>query len=155
MNKNIFFVGLLLACLFGCGESSYFKETKKIPATGWAFSDSLTFKVPISDSSKRFDLLLDLSHSDEYLFQNIYLYINTTLPSGKRLGKRLNVDLADKMGVWKGNCSGSNCDVEVNLQSNAYFNLLGDYQFTLKQFMRTDTLTGVNRVGLRLREVQD
>ena len=149
MKKYIPF--LLLLILASCQESFYYSDSKAFDEDAWGYQDSLEFKVNIADTTTHFDLMLDLIHSADYPFQNIYVYINTQFPNGKRFGKEVNIDLANKLGVWQGKCSGDWCNVRVNLQQNAFFNETGDYTFTLKQYMRTDTLQGIRKVGFNLR----
>ena len=152
MKKLIPSLFFLLLILSGCQESFYFSETNEFNKGGWAYQDSLDFKVNILDTTTHFDLVLDLEHDVEYSYQNIYLYINTLFPSGERFGRQVNIDLADKLGQWQGKCSSKSCQVRVDLQSNAYFNKIGEYVFTIKQFMRMDTLAGIQSMSFRLRE---
>ncbi len=152
MKKYIPF--LLLILLASCQESFYFSESKTFDQGAWVYQDSVDFEVTIPDTTTFFDLVLDLEHTTSYPYQNIYLYIHTLFPTGERYGKQVNIDLADKTGQWQGDCSGEVCNVRVDLQRSAYFNKMGVYTFTVKQFMRMDTLQSIQSVALRLREKQ-
>ena len=143
--------GLYLA---GCGESYYFEETQTIENGNWFYQDSVHFEVDIIDSTQLYALLLDFNHALEYKTQNLYIYINTELPDGKRLGKQLSLDLAAPTGVWHGDCNKRNCDVSINLQQKAYFNQPGKYKFTLKQYMRADPIKGINSISLKIKELK-
>jgi len=143
----------ILAAISGCGESYYFESKRDLSNGLWQYKDSLDFEVDIQDTIQYYSLLLDINHSVDYKTQNLYVYINTEMPDGERLGKRLNIDLAAPTGEWYGDCGKQNCEVLINLQKKAYFNQLGKHKFTIKQHMRQDSLLGINGITLKLKEI--
>lgn len=141
-----------MCLLSACGPKVVFKEKQVFESGSWAFQDSVQFTVDISDTLKTYDLLVEFDHGADYAYQNCYFYVSTTLPSGQWLGKRINIDMADKAGKWYGDCNRQKCKLVINLQSNAFFNQLGDHQFVFKQFMRDDPLADIRAVGFQMVE---
>ena len=91
----------------------------------WTYDNVLDHKLSITDTSKRYDLYLEIDHTTDYEFQNIYMNVYTKYPSGKELKQPLNLNLAEITGKWKGKCKGERCKALVVLQQNTYFNELG------------------------------
>jgi gliding motility-associated lipoprotein GldH len=147
---------LLIFCttlsFLGCKEDFYFESNKVITSDQWSYQDSLDFTFSIADTSMVYNLYLDVNHSMEYPFQNIYLQVATQFPSGKRLKERLPIDFADKTGIWYGNCDSEWCNLRVNLQQGAFFNAIGDHTITLEQFMRVNPLPGIRRLSIKLED---
>ncbi|HHS95229.1 MAG TPA: gliding motility lipoprotein GldH [Phaeodactylibacter sp.] len=146
-NAVLFFCAIVCLTL-ACKEDLYFQSKKEIPAALWAYQDSLDFTFEILDTSAIYNLYLDIEHSTEYPFQNVYLQVYTLFPSGKRDRQRLNIDFADKTGRWYGKCNSEECRLRVFMQESVYFAEQGAYTITLKQFTREDTLSGI--MGMRI-----
>lgn len=142
---------LLIFIVFGiisCEQNILFKEKKEIPGGVWTYRDSLDFKFTVSDTTELYNMYVDFGHADTFPNQNIYLRLYTHFPDGKRLSRARSFDLFNPQGESNGNCSGGECRVHSLLQDNAYFNRPGEYIITLAQFMRRDSLPGINSVGL-------
>lgn len=146
---------ILFACfimLSSCGPDYLFQKKYDFGSSGWAYTDTLTFQVPVKDTMGIYNLFLDVNHTDDYAYQNLYIRIHTTFPDQQKLTERLSVDLAAKNGVWNGACSGKNCQLRVNIQQGAFFNQSGDHTFMIEQFMRQDTLNGVTGITFSIED---
>jgi len=139
--------------LFSCGENYVFEKKNSIPEDVWTYSDSLIFKFSIADTNKIYDLYLDISHHPSYAYQNLYTRINTVFPGGRRLRTELSLELANKGGVWHGDCSSESCRLSIPIQQKAYFNQMGDHKIVLEQYMRKDSILGIQEFTLKLKEV--
>lgn len=118
------------------------------------YSDSLQFEAEITDTSKVYDIELEVEHTPEYGFQNVYVRIHTEFPNGKRLSQPLSLELAGKAGNWLGKCGRTKCRLMVPIQQSAYFNELGMHRFIVEQYMRMDALPGITGIGLHIVEVK-
>lgn len=130
--------------LVACGPDFIIKESHDFPKDVWTYADSCVFKVNIQDTSKVYNIYVDLAHSDEYDFQNLYVLIRTVFPDGEKVSKIVSFQLADQAGNWNGNCSGSQCKLRIPTQEHAFFNQIGEYQFVFLQNMRKENLSGLN-----------
>lgn len=147
----IFFVGKSL--LFSsCGPSYFFDEKKEIQNSNWTYQDSLDFTIDVTDTLSIYNLYLDINHSTEYSFQNIYIRIHTKYPNGQRVTQQVPIDMMRKVGIWYGDCNSEECDLRVTLREGSFFNALGKHTLTIEQFMRKDPLEGINSVALRIED---
>ncbi len=138
-----------------CENEKYiYNKTQNVNPEGWVYPDTLDFSFDIKDTSKLYSILMDINHSTDYNYQNIYMNISTTFPSGKYLHQRISSDFADKTGKWHGKCSAKNCTAPINLQEKAKFNETGKYNITIAQFSRDSALKEINGITLKLKEYE-
>ena len=137
-------VSILL--IYACSESHFYSEGKIIANAEWSYSDTLTYQVDIVDTTARYDIGLDVEHSTEFEFQNLYIRIHTRFPDGETVSQTLPIDFADHTGLWYGDCSGRHCKLRVQLQQNARFDRIGQHTFEFIQYMREDPTHGVESI---------
>ena len=152
MLQKLLFVFLPVILLCSCGKNYLYNQQQSIANQSWTDSDTLNFQFNIPDTTKIYNILLDIQHSPEYAFQNMYVEIYTAFPSGDRIREMVSLELANRTGAWYSNCSGSRCLLEIPIQENAFFNQAGEYMITVKQFMRKNPLDGVQEIGLKIED---
>lgn len=144
---------ILSLALYSCDSRDIvFEKSIELKNSQWTYADSLLYTFPVKDTSKIYNILLDISHAKSYAFQNIYLKIHTRFPSGKRIQNQINIDLAEPSGKWNSDCGRNTCELEIPIQQGAYFNEPGDYTITIEQYLRKDTLTGIEAVRVSLED---
>ncbi len=145
----LFIAGILF--LSSCEKGLQYKHTEKVEGK-WDYNTVLKYKIPVQDTSSRFDLVAKVTHSSDFSYQNFYVDLSTTFPDGKTLSDDVSFQLTDGMGSWQGKCSSSSCDVDLLLQQRFRFQQLGDYEIQIKNNSREE-LEGIQQIELRLYEV--
>jgi len=155
MNSKYRKLSILFALfsILSCQNDIIFQAKQPINSPYWQYQDSIGFEFPVQDTDLLYDLYLQIDHTTEYPFQNLYTYITTTYPSGKTLKQQLNIDLADKTGQWYAKCNGTTCHLKVALQQNAFFEEKGTHRIVLVQHTRQDSLSGLSQIGFELKKV--
>lgn len=138
-------VGIFLGA---CTKEYMFKEYKDIDPTGWAYEKPVSFEFEIKDTSKVYELILDVAHADTFAFENAYVKISTEFPNGTKTEQQLSLELAAKNGIWNGKCSSGECQVLINLQQSVVFAQLGKYKVIFEQYGRNPVLKGISKLGL-------
>lgn len=149
------FSAVLLLSLFSCGPSYHFSESVDIPTEDWTYDNVVDFEFQIEDTLQIYNLILAITHHQDYAYQNLYTRIGTYFPSGQNLRETLSLELADKAGRWQGNCSGKYCTVEIPIQEGAYFNAAGDYKISLEQYMRKDPIAGIKNISFHIEKTEN
>lgn len=147
--------GLFLAALFisllACEEEGiYFKEHLTINEAGWEYEDLKNFNFSIADTSSHFDLVLDLTHGTDYAFENTYVIVHTSFPSGKTISDKISLELATGTGAWLGKCSSKECTISLLLQERVKFPELGEYQIAFEQFNRTESIKALKNLSFKI-----
>lgn len=140
---------LLIGAFANCGENAVFQDSKKLSEEGWRKNEVVSFDYVSEDSSSVYDILVDIRNNDDYPYQNFWLFVHTLSPDSVEFSDTLNCVLADNYGKWLGGFSGSMYHVPV-LFLSAKFPKLGKYHFDLVQGMRSDTLSGISEIGIRI-----
>ena len=137
-----------------CGEEHYYRQSVTFPENQWALADTIDFAMDITDTTAKYDIMLDILHEPDYAYQNIYIKILTKFPDGETLEQTLSVDLADSKGQWYGECNRNSCNVRIVLQKQAIFDRIGGHLFKIIPYMRSDTVRGIQGVSMLLDQNQ-
>jgi gliding motility-associated lipoprotein GldH len=148
----------LFACCFtgcllifsSCDRKRIFEENKQITDYKWNYADAPTFVTEVKDTNTHYNVIVNVRHSFEFEWRNLWVKIQTTLPDGRTSEKRINLVLSEPDGHWHGDCLGDNCDLQIPIQENAIFPVPGKYTFKITQDMRVNPLPLVKSIGLRI-----
>ena len=142
----------IITLFASCGPDYIYSENIKIPNQEWQYDNLLNFTFDIQDTNRIYNLSLDITHSTDFPYQNIYTQIHTSFPSGEKIEERMPVNLADKSGKWYGQCSHDWCTLELKIQENAFFNALGNHTISIEQYMRVNPLPGIQSMTLKIED---
>lgn len=146
-----FFAVLLL--LNACSKAAYYEQSISLPENGWAYDDLKQFEIEITDNEKFFDLILDISHSPSFGFENLYVKVLTIFPTGEEIEDKVSLQLADELDQWEGKCNAVECTVSILLQNKIYFKDKGKHLISFEQYNREDPLPGINSLTLKVIEL--
>lgn len=154
MNYKKILFGICLTSLFliSCGKNFIYEKSFPIQNGDWIYTDTLDFNFEIQDTTKIYNLYLDIEHSTDYNFQNLYINIYTQFPSDERIKEMLSIELAAKGGIWFGDCDSEKCYLEVPIQQNAFFDQMGNYIVTVEQYMRKNPLSGIHEISFKIED---
>ena len=94
-------VGLLFS-LQSCGEKSVYNEYNKIATVGWDFGTPVRFETEINDTLSAYDITIQVRNNTDYAYQNFWIFVESTSPSGIVAKDTLEFLLADNTGKWLG-----------------------------------------------------
>ena len=125
-----------------------------MPQETWKLMDVSTFKVLITDTLTSNDVIFTIRNGSSYPFRNIFLFVSTTSPGGKKITDTLQYNLADEKGKWYGKGFGDIHELNLPYKTNVYFPLKGTYEFKIQHGMRIEKLKGVYDFGLRIEKIR-
>lgn len=141
---------ILLAVLPACDPHRVFDEHIKIDDNKWSSERPVVLVMDIRDTVTPHNVYINLRNASHYPFSNIFLFMNTTFPDGRRDRDTLEIMLAGADGKWLGDGLGDIWDNRVLFKKNVAFPQAGEYRFELIQAMRLDPLPGIMDVGMRV-----
>ncbi len=133
-----------------CTDSVLYQSEVSLPGSGWSYDQPASFEFEIKDTSQQVNMLLNVSHSDAYQWQNLYLKLYTDFPGDRKDTQILSVELADKTGRWYGERSGTTITAPILLQDHIRFELPGTYRLRIEQNMRVNPVPDVSGLELVL-----
>jgi len=140
----------LLAGLASCDRKKVFESYKELDKNGWNKDSVVVFHVPLGDTLKNHNLLVNIRNKGTYPYSNLWLFLTIGSPDGKILTDTVEFTLAEPNGRWKGSGLGGLHDNQILYKSSVFFPHKGNYKFQIKQGMRDNVLQGIRDVGIRI-----
>ncbi len=152
--KYIFFILLASLCMAGCDSNRVYEDYKEFKTKTWLADDTVVFEFSIDDSTKKYNLYLNLRNSYSYPVSRIFINYTLTDSTNNEIAKQLTSNfLFDKSGRPFGRSGlGDVYDHQFLLLKDQTFKP-GIYRFKFEQLNR-DTLVGMLAVGVRVETVQ-
>lgn len=153
------FFGLLLIfgiLLVSCDSKQVFDEYKSL-SNGWNQDSLVRFEVKQIDTSKVYDLFINIRNNNEYAYSNLFLITEMHFPQGKVITDTLEYEMAYPNGEWMGQGFSDIKENKLWYKENVRFPEIGTYEITIRQAMRKNgkvngikSLEGITEVGFRI-----
>lgn len=149
----LFFVVVLF---FSCDDKRFFDEYKSVQ-NSWHKDSIVTFDVANFDTSKKYDLFINLRDNADYQYNNIFLIVSVLQPNKQVKVDTLEYEMANPDGSLLGNGFSDVKENKLVYKLNESFKLKGNYKIKIQQAMRETgkiegdlKLKGISEVGLRI-----
>jgi len=141
--------------LCGCADDVVFQGDAPIPDGAWSNMLKPAFTFSITDTLSKHDVYIDVRHTNDYAYSNLYLFVALEGPGGRSKRDTVECLLADPMGRWLGKGTGfimasRTRDAKVLYKLGNRFPANGEYTIRLEQAMRDDPLPGIIDVGVSI-----
>ncbi|SFE50413.1 gliding motility lipoprotein GldH [Flavobacterium xueshanense] len=146
---------LLTVILFSsCDKKRVFDEYKSV-GSAWHKDSIVKFNLPELDSTKRYNLFVNLRANNDYLYNNLFLIVAMELPNGFTKVDTLEYQMADPDGTLLGNGFSDLKESKLFYKENVRFK--SKYKVYIKQAVRENgkvpgvtDLDGITEVGFRI-----
>ena len=133
-----------------CDRSKVFDLYLEIHSQGWQATDTIGFEFEIdSQEDVLYNTLIGLRNNNDYLYANIFFFVDIEDPSGLHQVDTLQYILAAPDGKWLGSGVG---EIKFNLLKLKEKEIMqpGLYKYKIVHGMRDDVLIGIEDIGLRI-----
>ena len=144
---QIFFVSIML---ISCSYNNEVVSMNEVNGT-WDKKKELLFTMNIEDTSTPKNIIFVVRNNNDYPYSNIRFIVNFT--EAKTKNKKvdtLNYILAKPNGEWIGKGFGDTKETLFQYKVNYKFPQNGAYSIGVIQAMRTDSLAGIEDLGLKI-----
>ncbi|MGO4817232.1 gliding motility lipoprotein GldH [Flavobacterium sp. W22_SRS_FP1] len=156
--KNSFFILLTVITFSSCDKKRVFDEYKTV-GSAWHKDSIITFDLPILDSTKRYNLFINLRDNNNYQYNNLFLIVSIEKPNGYTKVDTLEYQMASPDGTILG--EGFTDIKESKLFYKEKVRFRGKYKVSIKQAVRetgkvpgVELLEGITDVGLRIEKIE-
>jgi gliding motility-associated lipoprotein GldH len=153
-NSGILLLAAIL--LFSCDKKRVFDQYKSV-GSAWHKDSIVTFDLPVLDSTKRYDLFVNLRDNNNYPFNNLFLIVALEMPNGFTKVDTLEYQMANPDGTLLG--EGFSDIKESKLYFKEGVKFRGKYKVHIKQAVResgkipgVQALEGITDVGFRIEQ---
>ena len=146
----------LLCCVVAssCKDNAIVDVNKEISSRNWSYIKKVSVPVKIIDTSKEYNIYMNLRHTADYKYSNIFVLVHQIVPGGKRTSERKEFQLAYPDGEWLGSGSGNLYTYQLLYKEKYRFPVAGTYVFEFEQNMRDNPLREIRDVGMRVEPVE-
>ncbi|GAA4645567.1 gliding motility lipoprotein GldH [Pontixanthobacter gangjinensis] len=151
----IVFLAFVCISVSSCDKNRVFDEYK--PLRGWHKDSLVTFELENLDSTKVYDLFINIRNNSEYNYSNLFLISEIKFPQGKVISDTLEYEMTKPNGEWLGTGFGDVKENKLWYKENVKFDEPGSYKVTIQQAMRKngevdgiEELEGITHVGFRI-----
>ncbi len=148
--KNFIYVFIFSVFLISCKDKVVFENEKEISNGIWEISDTLNFNAPISDTVNYYNIFITVDAIDNFLTNNLWLFISSESPSGNILNDTVMFYITDERGKWYGKKHGDIIKNKFVYKPHIRFPEKGEYKFLLRHGMRENDLPRVSSVGIQI-----
>ena len=136
----------MAAAMAACGVPDVeYSEYHNIPPQGWVYGDSIFFTPEHYNSLCNGRFVVAVRHDTSYPFTDLWLELTTMDVDRHQHRDTLHFPLTDRHGNWVGH--GIAASFQLTDTSRVVEHATG-LPVSVRHIMRTDTLRGVNQVGL-------
>ncbi|MGV3763496.1 gliding motility lipoprotein GldH [Parapedobacter sp.] len=146
----VFILGMLV---ISCTDTALLDKNVAIADNTWYYDSQPQLTAHIVDTNRRYDIYLNLRHTPDYRYSNIFLLVHQSGPGMQDTTERFELHLAEPDGRWLGRSTGSMYAHQKLIKENIHFADTGLYHFTIEQNMRENPLREIADVGLRIEPV--
>jgi gliding motility-associated lipoprotein GldH len=144
--------------LYSCDKQRVFDEYKTV-GSAWHKDSVITFDLPILDSTKRYNLFINLRDNNNYQYNNLFLIVSIEKPNGYTKVDTLEYQMASPDGTLLGEGFTDIKESKLFYKENVRFK--GKYKVSIKQAVRetgkvpgVTLLEGITDVGLRIEKIE-
>ena len=152
--KNSALLLLIVTLFISCDEKRVFDEYKSV-GDAWHKDSIITFNLPELDSTKRYNLFINLRDNNKYQYNNLFLIVAMELPNGFTKVDTLEYQMANPDGTLLGDGFSDIKESKLYFKENVKFR--GKYKVHIKQAVRETgkipgvvLLDGITEVGFRI-----
>lgn len=157
MQSRVVVVSFLMSLfLMACDGDSVYDEYQSVP-NNWNKNKVISFDIKVPDSTKPYNLFVNLRNTGDYKYSNLFLIVEMNFPKGKVIRDTLEYRMAKPSGELLGTGLSSVKENKLWYKEAVVFNEGGEYKVNIQHAMRVNgdvngivNLEGITDIGFRV-----
>ncbi|MCH4552056.1 gliding motility lipoprotein GldH [Aestuariibaculum lutulentum] len=158
-NNTLVFLAICSLVFVSCDSNRVFDEYKSVP-NKWHKDSIVSFDITPPDSTKAYNLFVNLRNTNAYKYNNLFLIVEMVFPHGKTIKDTLEYRMADPTGKLLGTGVTDTKENKLWYKEGVVFKEAGNYKVNIQQAMRENgkvngvvELEGITDVGFRIEHI--
>jgi gliding motility-associated lipoprotein GldH len=158
--KSSFLFLLVIICFLSCDKKRVFDDYKSV-GTAWEKDSVVRFNFKQEDTTKLYNLFVNLRANQAYQFNNLYVIIAMERPGGLTKVDTLQYQMTNPDGSLLGEGFSDIKESKLFYKENLRFDTVGDYKIQIQQAVRqigkiegVKALDGITEVGFRIETIE-
>lgn len=152
--SNFVFLSVLLLMVFSCTKPPVYFKYQNVEDSAWHMDSVLTFQTVNMDTLNVYQMDVYLRHGLKYAYKNLWLQLDVQSPEGMLVSKKIELQLTDKEGFWKGTSISSLVDYKAVLDNHLVLSDTGTYTWRFSHLMSDTVLYEISDVGMSLSKLK-
>lgn len=159
LKSSILFI-LIAVLLCSCDKKRVFDEYKSV-GKAWNKNTVVDFNLPKLDTTKKYNLYVNLRADDSYEFNNLFLIVSLEQPDGLTKVDTLEYQMADADGTLLGDGFSDIKESKLFYKEKVQFKASENNKIHIKQAVRktgkvigVENLNGITAVGFRIESLE-
>lgn len=150
----------MLLVVTACQPPAAHTFVREVPNGAWGQGQRLGDTFEVTDTIHPHHFFITLRNTADYPYSNLYLFVHTHFPNGRKSRDTVECILTDRAGRWLGSGNGFVFDQKIITNQVMYkykkkFPLKGEYKIELEHAMRPDTIYEILDVGVRIEKIHE
>ncbi len=145
---------LVLILVTSCTKQSYYNKVYSFKGNEWSQKQKPSFVVDVKEADKSYVFTLNLRTTTEYKYSDLWIFMNTISPDGKKAREPFKICITNPDGTWIGVKTGTIVEHQFKF-GKSKLPLKGKYTFILEQGVTESKIDNVLDIGLNVEEVFD
>lgn len=147
---------LLVLINISCDKQEIYYHFHELKDEAWVQNDTLVFDIDstLFELNKPYDLTIEVTNSVNYPYQNIWIFVQSNIDADSVfVDNSKEFLLADKLGKWQGSGFGTLYQSSLPF-GEITFKEKRNYRIKIEHGMRDQTLSGIEKVGIKISKPQ-
>ena len=158
--KSSFLFILCIFCFISCDKKRVFDDYKSL-GNAWVKDSIVEFDFKQEDTTKLYNLFVNLRVNQAYQFNNLYVIVTMERPGGLTKVDTLQYQMTNPDGTLLGDGFSDIKESKLFYKENLRFDTIGEYKIRIQQAVRQtgkiegiQALEGITEVGFRIETIQ-
>ena len=154
--KSSFLFILCIFCFISCDKKRVFDDYKSL-GNAWVKDSIVEFDFKQEDTTKLYNLFVNLRVNQAYQFNNLYVIVTMERPGGLTKVDTLQYQMTNPDGTLLGDGFSDIKESKLFYKENLRFDTIGEYKIKIQQAVRQtgkiegiQALEGITEVGFRI-----
>lgn len=158
--RSSFLIVLIAMFLFSCDKERVFDDYKSV-GDAWKKDSIVSFSFEQPDTTKLYNLFVNLRGNEKYQFSNLFLIVALEQPGGLTKVDTLQYQMTNPDGTLLGEGFSDIKESKLFYKEKMKFPKLGNYKVLIQQAVRqtgkitgVEELEGITEVGFRIESIE-
>lgn len=158
--RSSFLIVLIAMFLFSCDKERVFDDYKSV-GDAWKKDSIVSFSFEQPDTTKLYNLFVNLRGNEKYQFSNLFLIVALEQPGGLTKVDTLQYQMTNPDGTLLGEGFSDIKESKLFYKEKMKFPKLGNYKVRIQQAVRqtgkitgVEELEGITEVGFRIESIE-
>jgi len=154
MKKTLLLIVVFGVLAGGCSKTAPILQIHKFKDGEWERFDFLNFELPVEKAKVAYNISVELSFTENFPAESLYVNVVMTTPSGEERIKDYNLTVKDRDRNFLGTKTDGIYKLSIPIRKGIRFNETGVCKFEIENLMTKYVTPGIIDFGMKLEKTE-